>query len=203
MLDEPTAAVVVQQPNFFGCSGGRARPSASWPGKHGALLIVGTTDPLRSGCWQPPGAYGADIAVGEGQPLGNPLSFGGPYLGFFAAKDELRAAHSRAASWARRWTATGTPGYVLTLQTREQHIRREQATSNICTNQALIALTAAVYLTLLGKRGRAATSPSSRLHKAHYAAATPVARCPGSSRRGSAPFFHEFVVRTDRRIPRS
>lgn len=192
MLDDKTAAVVVQQPNFFG-SLEEARAFGELAEKHGALLIACIADPLTLGVLEAPGAYGAHIAVGEGQPLGNSLSFGGPYLGFFAAKDDLvRRIPGRIAG--ATVDKDGNPGYVLTLQTREQHIRRERATSNICTNQALNALVAAVYLTLLGKQGVRDVAYQS-LQKAHYAQRA-ITALPGFSAVWQRPFFHEFVVRT-------
>ncbi len=192
MLDDTVAAVVVQQPNFFG-SLEEARTFGELAEKHGALLIACTTDPLTLGLLEPPGAFGAHIAVGEGQPLGNPLSFGGPHLGFFAARDDLvRRIPGRIAG--ATVDKDGTPGYVLTLQTREQHIRRERATSNICTNQALNAITAAVYLTLLGKQGVRDVAHQC-LQKAHYARRV-ITSLPGFAAAWERPFFHEFVVRT-------
>ncbi|HLT58124.1 MAG: aminomethyl-transferring glycine dehydrogenase subunit GcvPA [Limnochordales bacterium] len=191
-MDQRTAAVVVQQPNFFGCLedvaaiGQLAREA-------GALLIVAIADPLTLGLLAPPGAAGAHLAVGEGQPLGNNLSFGGPYLGFFAARAELvRRIPGRIAG--ATVDREGTRGYVLTLQTREQHIRRERATSNICTNQALNALTAAIYLSLLGKEGVREVAAQS-LQKAHYLQRAMTA-LPGFEAAWTSPFFHEFVVRT-------
>lgn len=192
MVDDTVAAVVVQQPNFFGTLE-EAHAFGRLADKHGALLIACITDPLTLGVLEAPGAYGAHIAVGEGQPLGNPLSFGGPYLGFFAAKDELvRRIPGRIVG--ATVDRDGATGYVLTLQTREQHIRRERATSNICTNQGLNALTAAVYLTLLGKQGVRDVAYQS-LQKAHYTQRA-VTALPGFSPAWERPFFHEFVVRT-------
>jgi len=192
LLDDQTAGVVVQQPNFFGVLED-PRAFARLAEKHGALLIACTTDPLTLGLLEPPGAYGAHIAVGEGQPLGSPLSFGGPYLGFFAARDELvRRIPGRIVG--ATVDRDGNTGYVLTLQTREQHIRRERATSNICTNQALNALTAAVYLTLLGKQGVRDVAYQC-LQKAHYAYRR-ITSLPGFAPAWERPFFHEFVVRT-------
>jgi len=191
-VDQRTAAVVVQQPNFFGCLedvaavGQLAREA-------GALLIVAVADPLTLGLLEPPGALGAHLAVGEGQPLGNHLSFGGPYLGFLAARQELvRRLPGRIVG--ATVDREGTRGFVLTLQTREQHIRREKATSNICTNQALNALTAAIYLSLLGKEGVREVAWQS-LQKAHYLQRAMTA-LPGFAPAWTAPFFHEFVVRT-------
>jgi len=192
MVDDTVAAVVVQQPNFFGVLED-TRGFGRLAEKHGALLIAAIADPLTLGVLEAPGAYGAHLAVGEGQPLGNPLSFGGPYLGFFAARDELvRRIPGRIVG--ATVDKDGNTGYVLTLQTREQHIRRERATSNICTNQGLNALTAAVYLTLLGKQGVKDVAYQS-LQKAHYAQRA-ITALPGFSAAWERPFFHEFVVRT-------
>lgn len=192
LIDDTVAAVVVQQPNFFG-SLEEARAFGELAEKHGALLIACITDPLSLGVLEAPSEYGAHIAVGEGQPLGNTLSFGGPYLGFFAARDQLvRRIPGRIAG--ATVDKDGKTGYVLTLQTREQHIRRERATSNICTNQALNALVAAVYLTLLGKQGVRDVAHQS-LQKAHYAQRA-ITALPSFSPAWEKPFYHEFVVRT-------
>lgn len=192
LIDDNTAAIVVQQPNFFGRLED-VRALGRLAEERGVLLISVTADPLALGLLEAPGAYGAHIAVGEGQPLGNSLSFGGPHLGFFAARDQLvRRIPGRIAGATK--DRDGVRGYVLTLQTREQHIRRERATSNICTNQALNALTAAVYLTLLGKEGVRDVARQS-LQKAHYAQRA-ITGLPGFAAAWDGPFFHEFAVRT-------
>lgn len=192
LVDDETAAVVVQQPTFFGTLED-ARAMQKLAKKHGALFIVAVTDPLVLGVVESPGAYGADIAVGEGQSLGNNMSFGGPHVGFFAVRQNfMRRLPGRIVG--ATVDENGTKGYVLTLQTREQHIRRERATSNICTNQALNALTAAVYLTLLGKQGVQDVARQS-LQKAHYLQRR-ITALPGFSAAWESPFFHEFVVRT-------
>jgi glycine dehydrogenase subunit 1 len=158
--------------------------------KAGALLIV-VTDPIALGLFKPPGAYGADIVTGEGQPLGIPLSFGGPYLGFFATRDKyVRKMAGRLAGQTE--DTQGRRGYVLTLSTREQHIRRERATSNICTNQGLMALAATVYLSVMGKQGLRKVAELC-YHKSHHAAET-INGLDGYSVDMSKPFFKEFVV---------
>ena len=168
----------------------------------GALLIV-VTDPIALGLFNPPGAYGADVVVADGQALGIPPSFGGPHLGIFAT----RMAHVRRLSGhlvGETVDADGRRGYVLTLATREQHIRRAKATSNICTNSALCALGAAVYLATMGKSGLRRVAELC-FHKSHYAAAE-IGKLDGFAVNPHAPakpFFKEFVVRLPLRRPRS
>jgi glycine dehydrogenase subunit 1 len=190
LVDEQTACLIVQNPDFFGRIQDLAGLAETVHGR-GALLVV-VCDPIALGLLKPPGAYGADIAVGEGQPLGIPLSFGGPYLGFFACTGDLvRRMAGRLVG--ETVDVEGERGYVLTLSTREQHIRRERATSNICTNQGLNALAAAIYLAAMGKCG---LPQIARLcyHKAHYAAQQ-IAALPGYEVDLATPFFREFVVR--------
>jgi glycine cleavage system P protein (glycine dehydrogenase) subunit 1 len=189
-VTEKTAAVMVQYPNFLG-SLEDLDAAAAVAHEKGALLVV-SVDPIALALLRPPGEAGADIVVGEGQGLGSPTTFGGPYLGLFACRKELvRRMPGRLVG--ATVDTTGRRGFVLTLQTREQHIRREKATSNICTNVALVALGATIYLALMGKEGlrKAATLATA---KAHYAADT-LGRVPGVSRRFEAPFFKEFVLR--------
>jgi len=149
-VDDKTACVLMAQPNFFGMLE-ECETVAETAHAKGALLVM-AIDPIAQAILKTPGECGADIVVGEGQPWGIPLSFGGPLLGFFAATKKLvRQVPGRIVS--RSKDVDGKPGFVLTLQTREQHIRREKATSNICTNQALCATMATVYLSLLGRPG--------------------------------------------------
>ena len=190
-VDESTAAVIVQQPNFYGCLEDVER-IGEIAKRSGALFIV-SADPISLGILEAPGVYGADIAVGEGQPLGSALNVGGPYLGIFAVKKEyVRKMPGRLVGLTK--DNDGEDGFILTLQTREQHIRREKATSNICTNQALNALQAVVYLSLLGKNGLAEVADHS-LRKSHYLAGK-IAELPGYALQYDQPFFREFVVRT-------
>ena len=188
-IDDESACVVVQYPNFFGYIEDLAGLMDA-AHSHGALGVV-SCDPIAVGMFQPPGHFGADIVTGEGQPLGIPASFGGPYLGLFATKQEfIRQMPSRLSG--RTVDRNGETGYVLTLQTREQHIRRERATSNICTNEALYALAATIYLAALGKSGLKQVAELC-YHKAHYAASE-IAGLPGYSLPSPATFFQEFVV---------
>ena len=188
-VSDRTAAVVVQYPNFFGCLEDVAR-AADIAHAAGALLIV-VADPVNLGLLEPPGTLGADLVVGEGQGLGVPMSFGGPNLGVFAAKQELvRRMPGRLVG--ATVDLDGRRGFVLTLQTREQHIRREKATSNICTNVALCALMATIYVAIMGKEGIRKVGELS-VAKAHYAAAA-LAAVPGVRLRFGAPFFKEFTL---------
>ncbi len=185
-----TAAVIVQQPSFFGNLESVHR-IAQTTHAAGALFIV-CVDPISLGVLESPGEYGADIAVGDGQPLGLPLSFGGPHVGFMATHNALvRRLPGRLVGMTT--DRDGRAGFVLTLQAREQHIRREHATSNICTNHALMALAVTTYLARMGGEGlrRVATVSAQR---AHFLAAE-AARRPGFSLTSDAAFLWEFVLR--------
>lgn len=191
LINLNTSLVVVQYPDFFG----RIQDLTAFAQTvhaAGALLCV-VINPTALGLLTPPGDFGADIVVGEGQPLGIPLSYGGPYLGLFATKKDLvRKIAGRLVGETQ--DETGQRGYVLTLTAREQHIRREKATSNICTNQGLMALASAVYMSLLGKAGLQEVAELC-YHKAHHAAEK-IGKIPGFKVVSTAPFFHEFVVKT-------
>jgi len=192
-LGPEAACLIVQSPNFFGCLEDLAR-LRELATTAGALLVV-ATDPVACGLFRPPGGYDADIVVAEGQGLGIPLSFGGPYVGLFACKEAyLRQMPGRIAG--RTVDGQGRAGYVLTLQTREQHIRRERATSNICTSETLVALACAIHLAALGRWGLRRVAELC-YHKAHYAASR-IAAIPGYSLAFERPFFKEFVVRCPR-----
>jgi glycine dehydrogenase subunit 1 len=189
-VSEKTAAVMIQYPNFFGCLED-LDAAATLAHERGALLVV-AVDPIALGILRPPGEAGADIVVGEGQGLGNPLMGGGPYLGLFSCRRELvRRMPGRLVG--ATLDRDGRRGFVLTLQTREQHIRREKATSNICTNVALVALASTIYLALMGGEGLRQVATASTA-KAHYAAEV-LGRVPGVTRPFGAAFFKEFVLR--------
>ena len=188
-IDETVAGVVVQSPNFFGSIEPVADIS-QLASEHGVSLIQ-AFDPISTGFLKRPGDLGASIAIAEGQSLGTPLSFGGPFLGIFCCQKEfLRQVPGRLVG--ETVDKAGKRAFVLTLQTREQHIRRERATSNICTNQGLLALRATVYLSLLGPQGLRETADLC-WHKSHYAAEQ-LASINGVSKTFDAEFFKEFVV---------
>jgi len=190
-MDAQTAAVVVQSPNFFGCIEDLQALSKT-AHANGALLIVAITEAMSLGLLRSPGFCGADIVAAEGQSFGVPLSFGGPYVGLFATRDKYaRQIPGRLVGEAH--DKQGRRGFVLTLATREQHIRREKATSNICTNEGLIALAATIYLETMGRRGVQEVARQCA-QKAHYAARE-IAKLEGFSLPFSAPFFNEFMVR--------
>ncbi|HYM81147.1 MAG TPA: aminomethyl-transferring glycine dehydrogenase subunit GcvPA [Candidatus Limnocylindria bacterium] len=188
-LGPDVAAVVYQHPNFFGLL---ESPQALHAMAHEAgALAVASCDPIALALLEPPGATGADLVVGEGQCLGNPPSFGGPLLGFFACTKALvRRMPGRLA--AETVDRHGRRGFVLTLQTREQHIRREKATSNICTNQGLLALRATIYLGLLGKAGLIEVAELC-VRKSHHAAER-ASQLPGYRLAHGGAFFREFVL---------
>ena len=188
-VDEETLCVIVQHPNFFGGLE-EVEGLARLAHDRGALFIV-SFDPISLGLLRRPGQYRADIAVAEGQCLGNPMAFGGPYLGILACREEfVRKMPGRLVG--QTVDRKGRRCWVLTLQTREQHIRREKATSNICTNQGLFALRAAVYLAALGPQGLRETAELCA-RKAHYAAEQ-LTQIPGVTLPFQRPFFKEFVV---------
>lgn len=190
-LTGDVAGVICQYPNFLGIIEDRSiikRVHAN-----GSLLIL-QTDPSALGLLTDPGSLGADLTTGEGQALGNPLSFGGPTFGFLAVKQEhIRYMPGRIVG--QTVDSEGNRGYVLTLQAREQHIRRQRASSNICSNQALNALAALIYMSLMGPKGLYQVATRS-FKKAHYLAER-IAQISGFSLRFSAPFFKEFVVKTE------
>jgi glycine dehydrogenase subunit 1 len=193
VVGETTAAIVVQSPNFFGCLED-VRALGEIAHGAGALLIV-VADPVNLGVLEAPGRLGADLVVGDGQGLGVPMSFGGPNLGIFAATQALvRRMPGRLVG--ATVDLDGARGFVLTLQTREQHIRRAKATSNICTNVALNALMATIYLALVGTHGLRKVGELATA-KAHYAAER-LSAIPGVSLRFGAPFFKEFALRLPR-----
>ncbi len=184
-----SACVAAQYPNFFGYFEDMGRLGEVAHGDGG--LFVMSCDPTALAMFRPPGDFGADIATGEGQALGVPASFGGPYVGIFTCRQEyIRQLPGRIAG--RTVDARGETGYVLTLQPREQHIRREHATSNICTSTALVGLWATIYTSLLGKRGLRHVAELC-YEKAHYAAGR-IAELPGYSLPIEGAFFQEFVV---------
>lgn len=190
-VDDQTAAVLIQTPNFFGCLEAVEEIAAA-AHRYEALLAV-CADPISLGLIQAPGAAGADIVVGEGQGLGNAVSFGGPYLGLFATKKEyVRQMPGRLVGATT--DAQGRRGYCLTLQTREQHIKRERATSNICTNEALAALGATIYLSIMGPEGLREVARLC-LQKTHYLKHR-ITEIPGFEAPFGKPFFKEFVVKT-------
>ncbi|RIK80315.1 MAG: aminomethyl-transferring glycine dehydrogenase subunit GcvPA [Planctomycetota bacterium] len=189
-VDGDTAAVLVQQPNFFGCVEDADRASAI--AKTAGALLISVFDPISLGLLKRPGDYGASIAVAEGHTLGTPMSYGGPYLGIMACDQSLvRRMPGRIVGETR--DRRGKRCFVLTLQTREQHIRREKATSNVCTNQALFAVRASVYLAQLGPQGLRETA-SLCLQKSRYLAGR-LCENDRFSLAFAAPTFKEFVIR--------
>ena len=189
LLDDQAACVVVQQPNFYGVVED-VSALANRAHDAGALLVV-SADPVALGVLEAPGNQGADVVIGEGQSLGIAPSFGGPALGLFAVRDRLkRRLPGRLVG--RTLDNRGQQAFVLTMQTREQHIRREKATSNICTNESLMALAAAIYLSLVGPRGIRSVAEAC-LQNAHYAAER-IAELDSYRLAYERPFFQELVV---------
>jgi glycine dehydrogenase subunit 1 len=192
-IDDATSCVIVQTPDFFG-NLRDLMPIAAAAHAHGALLIAVFTEAVSLGAVRSPGEMGADIVVGEGQSIGNALNFGGPYLGLFAARQKyVRQMPGRLAG--ETVDADGRRSFVLTLSTREQHIRREKATSNICTNSGLCALAFSIHLTLLGEAGLR------RLARVNHAHAVDLAERLGAIEGVSVlneAFFNEFTIRTPR-----
>ena len=193
-LTENTSALVIQSPNFFGTVEEYGSLTETLA-KNGTLLIVAVAEALSLGILKPPGQHGADIVVGEGQSFGLPVSFGGPYVGFFATREKyLRQMPGRLAGETK--DQNGKRAYVLTLSTREQHIRRERATSNICTNQGLCALAATIFLSTLGKEGLREMAILN-VRKAHYLKSC-LARIPEFEIKFGAHSFNEFVLECPR-----
>ena len=189
-LADDTACVYVQSPNYYGVLEDMDALAGAAHGA-GARLVMGA-NPISLGMLKTPGEYGADIAVGEGQPLGMPLGFGGPYLGFMACRKDLMR-HLPGRIVGETADHEGRRCFVLTLQAREQHIRREKASSNICSNEALCAMTASVYLAAMGPQGLARVAENCAAH-AHYLAEE-LSRIPGFSlRHKGREFFHEFLT---------
>ncbi len=195
LIDTDTACVIVQYPDFFGRLEDLSELAEAVHAV-GALLVV-VTDPVALGLLKPPGELGADIVVGDGQGMGAGLNFGGPYLGFFATREKyVRKMAGRLVG--QTCDADGSRGFVLTLSTREQHIRREKASSNICTNQGLVALAAAVYMAALGKCGMRQVAELC-YHRAHYAQQR-IVEIDGFAAIDGRPFFKEFAVRCPRPV---
>jgi glycine dehydrogenase subunit 1 len=190
VMDDSTACVVIQQPNFFGCVEDAA--SLATIAHDAGALVVASFDPISLGLLKRPGDWGADIAVAEGHTLGTPMQYGGPYLGIMACRENLvRRMPGRIAG--ETVDRRGKRCFVLTLQTREQHIRREKATSNVCTNQGLFALRATIYLALLGPQGLRETA-NLCLQKSRYAAEQ-ICTNDRFELAFNAPTFKEFVIR--------
>jgi glycine dehydrogenase subunit 1 len=193
-IDEQTSAAIFARPNFYGAVEDAAALSAAAKSSGAGPVVIAQVDPITLGILQPPGECGVDVAVGEGQPLGNRLDFGGPSFGLFAAREEfLRRMPGRIAG--ETVDVDGRRGFVLTLQTREQHIRREKATSNICTAQALNALAGVVYLAWLGRRGIVELGEL-LLQRTHYARERLVA-LDGVEKLHGQPVIREFALRLD------
>src|SRR3989339_903830 len=188
--NDNTACVAYQSPNFFGIIE-PVDEIVKLVRKQENTMVISVVNPMSLGLLKPPGEYGVDIVVGDAQPLGNRMSFGGPHLGFMATKmAHIRKMPGRIVG--ETTDAKGRRGFVLTLSTREQHIRREKATSNICSNQALCAIRTAIYLSAVGKTGLKQVAELN-LQKAHYAA-DQISKIPGFKLLFNGPYFNEFVV---------
>ncbi len=188
-LDDDVAAVIIQQPDFLGLINQLDKIADIVRDKKALLIVI--ADPISLGLLKPPGSFDVDIVIGEGQPLGIPQSFGGPYLGLFAAKEKyLRRLPGRLVG--ATVDEQGNRAYCLTLQTREQHIRRERATSNICSNEGLLAIRAAIYLSAIGKSGLKQIA-NLCFQKAHYLA-NKISQLDGYELKFDKPFFKEFVI---------
>ncbi|MDH5460748.1 MAG: aminomethyl-transferring glycine dehydrogenase subunit GcvPA, partial [Candidatus Bathyarchaeota archaeon] len=196
-LSGKTAAVYVENPTYLGFIETQVKEIAEETHDHEALFVVGV-DPTSLGALEPPGEYGADIVVGEGQPLGNPMNYGGPLLGIFACRDDLRLIRQMPGRVVGMTTTLkdGKTGFCMALQTREQHIRRERATSNICSNETLCSVAAAVYLALLGPKGLKELGETI-MSKSHYAMQV-LEKIDGvKAPLFKAPHFKEFTVNFD------
>ena len=194
-ISEKTAAVIYQHPNYLGYL--EPVNDISELTQNAGALLVSSNDPISLAIMKPPAEYQVDIATGEGQALGNAMNFGGPYLGIFASTSQfIRKIPGRIVG--KTVDKNGQSGFVLTLQTREQHIRREKATSNICTNQGLNALAATVYVALMGKQGLSEIAAQC-LQKSHYLA-DEINKLDGFGIKFDAPFFKEFVVQTSKPV---
>ena len=192
-LDDTVSSVVVQNPNFFGCFEDVYRLKEALK-KYPSCIFIVVINPVSLGLLNRPSDYGADIVVGEGQVFGTSLSFGGPYLGFFAARQQyLRQIPGRIVG--QTVDAGGNKAYVLTFQTREQHIRKYKATSNICTNHSLNALAAVVYLSMIGEKGLHDIA-STCLQRSHYFS-DKISSLEGFKLRFGSKFFNEFVLSAD------
>ncbi len=192
MVDAQTACLILQTPDFLGRLINLEGVADHVHARGEGTLVAVVVNPLSLGLLKPPGAYGADIVLGEGQPLGLGLNFGGPYLGFYATRMQY-ARHMAGRLVGRTVDVAGKDGYVMTLTTREQHIRRDKATSNICSNEGLMALAATVYMAALGQHGLRKIA-ALNYHKAHYAADV-IDELEGFSVIKNRPFFNEFIVR--------
>lgn len=190
-VDDDTICLILQSPNFLGEIEDLAGVRDQIRAQDKRAILAVAANPISLGLFKPPGEYGADIVFGEGQPLGLGLNFGGPYLGFYASREKyVRRIAGRLVG--ETVDAEGARGFVMTLTPREQHIRRDKATSNICTNQGLMALAASVYLASLGKQGLRQVAELN-YHKAHYAADA-IDQLEAYTVQRDAPFFNEFVV---------